>query len=409
MDIFNVLNLIGGLCLFLFGMNLMGQALERRAGGKLRSLLGKMTGRKLAGFATGLGITAVIQSSSATTVMVVGFVNSGLLTLRQAINVIMGANVGTTVTAWLLSLGGIQSDAVWVQLLKPSSFTPVLALIGIVLYMFCKSGKKKDTGGKVEMLLLTPKGNDVWEVLVNPGRKALPGMEIEFSDDCYCKVLDKTEFGGRLVEFHYNGNFDSLLDQIGEMPTPPYIHKKLDNNDEYQTVYAKYKGSAAAPTAGLHFTPELMEEMKKKGAELLFVTLHVGIGTFRPVSEENIEDHEMHKEWYTVSEETAEKINKAKEEGRRIIAVGTTSVRTLESAGQSRKLKSGSNWTQLYIYPGYQWKMVDAIVTNFHLPESTLIMMMASFAGREHILAAYEEAVRQKYRFFSFGDAMFIR
>ena len=246
-------------------------------------------------------------------------------------------------------------------------------------------GKKKDTGGKVEMLLLTPKGNDV------------------------CKVLDKTEFGGRLVEFHYNGNFDSLLDQIGEMPTPPYIHKKLDNNDEYQTVYAKYKGSAAAPTAGLHFTPELMEEMKKKGAELLFVTLHVGIGTFRPVSEENIEDHEMHKEWYTVSEETAEKINKAKEEGRRIIAVGTTSVRTLESAGQSGKLKSGSNWTQLYIYPGYQWKMVDAIVTNFHLPESTLIMMMASFAGREHILAAYEEAVRQKYRFFSFGDAMFIR
>ena len=222
-------------------------------------------------------------------------------------------------------------------------------------------GKKKDTGGKVEMLLLTP---------------------------------DKTEFGGRLVEFHYNGNFDSLLDQIGEMPTPPYIHKKLDNNDEYQTVYAKYKGSAAAPTAGLHFTPELMEEMKKKGAELLFVTLHVGIGTFRPVSEENIEDHEMHKEWYTVSEETAEKINKAKEEGRRIIAVGTTSVRTLESAGQSGKLKSGSNWTQLYIYPGYQWKMVDAIVTNFHLPESTLIMMMASFAGREHI---------------SFGDAMFIR
>ena len=241
-------------------------------------------------------------------------------------------------------------------------------------------GKKKDTGGKVEMLLLTPKGNDVWEVLVNPGRKALP--------DCYCKVLDKTEFGGRLVEFHYNGNFDSLLDQIGEMPTPPYIHKKLDNNDEYQTVYAKYKGSAAAPTAGLHFTPELMEEMKKKGAELLFVTLHVGIGTFRPVSEENIEDHEMHKEWYTVSEETAEKINKAKEEGRRIIAVGTTSVRTLESAGQSGKLKSGS---------------------HFHLPESTLIMMMASFAGREHILAAYEEAVRQKYRFFSFGDAMFIR
>lgn len=270
-------------------------------------------------------------------------------------------------------------------------------------------GKKKDTGGKVEMLLLTPKGNDTWEVLVNPGRKALPGVEIEFAENCYCKVLDKTEFGGRLVEFQYDGNFDSLLDQIGEMPTPPYIHKKLGNNDEYQTVYAKYKGSAAAPTAGLHFTPELMEEMKKKGAKLLFVTLHVGIGTFRPVSEENIEDHEMHKEWYTVSEETAKEVNAARAEGRRIIAVGTTSVRTLESAGQSGILESGSGWTQLYIYPGYQWHMVDAIVTNFHLPESTLVMMMASFAGREHILAAYEEAVKQKYRFFSFGDAMFLR
>lgn len=270
-------------------------------------------------------------------------------------------------------------------------------------------GKKKDTGGKVEMLLLTPKGNDTWEVLVNPGRKALPGVEIEFAENCYCKVLDKTEFGGRLVEFQYDGNFDSLLDQIGEMPTPPYIHKKLGNNDEYQTVYAKYKGSAAAPTAGLHFTPELMEEMKKKGAKLLFVTLHVGIGTFRPVSEENIEDHEMHKEWYTVSEETAKEVNAARAEGRRVIAVGTTSVRTLESAGQSGILESGSGWTQLYIYPGYQWHMVDAIVTNFHLPESTLVMMMASFAGREHILAAYEEAVKQKYRFFSFGDAMFLR
>ena len=270
-------------------------------------------------------------------------------------------------------------------------------------------GKKKDTGGKVEMLLLTPKGNDTWEVLVNPGRKALPGVEIEFAENCYCKVLDKTEFGGRLGEFHYDGNFDSLLDQIGEMPTPPYIHKKLGNNDEYQTVYAKYKGSAAAPTAGLHFTPELMEEMKKKGAKLLFVTLHVGIGTFRPVSEENIEDHEMHKEWYTVSEETAKEVNAARAEGRRVIAVGTTSVRTLESAGQSGILESGSGWTQLYIYPGYQWHMVDAIVTNFHLPESTLVMMMASFAGREHILAAYEEAVKQKYRFFSFGDAMFLR
>lgn len=270
-------------------------------------------------------------------------------------------------------------------------------------------GHRKGTGGKVEALLLTPKGNDLWEILVNPGRKALPGEEIVFSDHLSCKVLDKTEFGGRLVQFSYDGNFDSILDEIGEMPTPPYIHEKLEDKSQYQTVYAKYKGSAAAPTAGLHFTPELMEEMKAKGADIRFVTLHVGIGTFRPVSEENIEDHEMHREWYTVSDETAEAVNRAKEEGRRVIAVGTTSVRTLESAGQSGRVASGSAWTQLYIYPGYQWHIVDAIVTNFHLPESTLIMMMASFAGREHILAAYEEAVREKYRFFSFGDAMFIR
>lgn len=212
-----------------------------------------------------------------------------------------------------------------------------------------------------------------------------------------------------MVKFHYSGDFDNWLDQLGEMPTPPYIHKKLGNKDEYQTVYAKFKGSAAAPTAGLHFTPEILEKMKDKGAELLFVTLHVGIGTFRPVAEENIEDHEMHREWYTIEKETAQKVNEAKEEGRRIIAVGTTSVRTLESAGQTGRVEAGSSWTQLYIYPGYQWQVVDAIVTNFHLPESTLIMMMASFAGREHILAAYEEAVRQKYRFFSFGDAMFLR
>ena len=260
----------------------------------------------------------------------------------------------------------------------------------------------------MEALLLTPNGNDVWEILVNPGRKALPGQEIEFSENFSCTVIDKTEFGGRLVKFHYSGDFDNWLDQLGEMPTPPYIHKKLENKDEYQTVYAKFKGSAAAPTAGLHFTPELLEKMKDKGAELLFVTLHVGIGTFRPVAEENIEDHEMHREWYTIEKETAQKVNEAKEEGRRIIAVGTTSVRTLESAGQTGRVEAGSSWTQLYIYPGYQWQVVDAIVTNFHLPESTLIMMMASFAGREHILAAYEEAVRQKYRFFSFGDAMFL-
>ena len=270
-------------------------------------------------------------------------------------------------------------------------------------------GHRKETGGKVEILLLTPKGNDNWEILVNPGKKALPGQVIEFNEHLSCEILDKTDFGGRVAHFTYDQDFDSILEEIGEMPIPPYIHKKLEDNDEYQTVYAKYKGSAAAPTAGLHFTKELMEEMKNRGAEIRYVTLHVGLGTFRPVSEENIEEHEMHKEFYSVTEETAEAVNRAKAEGRRIIAVGTTSVRTLESAGQSGKLQAGTGWTQLYIYPGYNWHIVDAICTNFHLPESTLIMMMCSFAGKEHVLNAYKEAVRQKYRFFSFGDAMFIR
>lgn len=270
-------------------------------------------------------------------------------------------------------------------------------------------GHRKETGGKVEILLLTPKGNDNWEILVNPGKKALLGQVIEFNEHLSCEILDKTDFGGRVAHFTYDQDFDSILEEIGEMPIPPYIHKKLEDNDEYQTVYAKYKGSAAAPTAGLHFTKELMEEMKNRGAEIRYVTLHVGLGTFRPVSEENIEEHEMHKEFYSVTEETAEAVNRAKAEGRRIIAVGTTSVRTLESAGQSGKLQAGSGWTQLYIYPGYTWHIVDAICTNFHLPESTLIMMMCSFAGKEHVLNAYKEAVRQKYRFFSFGDAMFIR
>ena len=228
------------------------------------------------------------------------------------------------------------------------------------------------------------------------------------------KTMEKSGGTNYWVDFEWDNpevNFAEILEAVGELPIPPYLNRATQESDKttYQTVYSKIKGSVAAPTAGLHFTPELMEEMKKKGAKLLFVTLHVGIGTFRPVSEENIEDHEMHKEWYTVSEETAKEVNAARAEGRRVIAVGTTSVRTLESAGQSGILESGSGWTQLYIYPGYQWHMVDAIVTNFHLPESTLVMMMASFAGREHILAAYEEAVKQKYRFFSFGDAMFLR
>lgn len=268
---------------------------------------------------------------------------------------------------------------------------------------------QRETGGRIEVLLLTPKGDDVWEVLVNPGKKALPGTVIRFSDQMSCEVLDKTDFGGRTVRFSHEGDFDSLLDQIGEMPTPPYIHEKLEDQSQYQTVYAQVRGSAAAPTAGLHFTPRLMEDMKKRGADIRFVTLHVGIGTFRPVSEEKIEDHEMHREWYTVSRETADCVNRAKDEGRRVIAVGTTCVRTLESAGQSGRVAAGSAWTSLYIYPGYEWKIVDAMETNFHLPESTLIMMISAFAGREHVLAAYEEAVRQKYRFFSFGDAMLIQ
>ncbi|MGP1381003.1 MAG: tRNA preQ1(34) S-adenosylmethionine ribosyltransferase-isomerase QueA [Dialister pneumosintes] len=270
-------------------------------------------------------------------------------------------------------------------------------------------GQRKGTGGKVEMLLLSPKGNDNWEVLVKPGKKALPGTEIVFNEHMSCQIVDKTDFGGRIAHFKYNGEFDSILDQIGEMPIPPYIHKKLEDKNKYQTIYAKYKGSAAAPTAGLHFTEELLEEIKNRGAEVYFVTLHVGLGTFRPVAKENIEEHEMHKEWYDVPQITADAVNRAKTEGRRIIAVGTTSVRTLESAGQTGTLVAGGGWTQLYIYPGYEWNIVDAIVTNFHLPESTLIMMMAAFAGTKHILSAYKEAVNQKYRFFSFGDAMFLR
>ena len=270
-------------------------------------------------------------------------------------------------------------------------------------------GQRKGTGGKVEMLLLSPKGNDNWEVLVKPGKKALPGTEIVFNEHMSCQIVDKTDFGGRIAHFKYNGEFDSILDQIGEMPIPPYIHKKLEDKNKYQTIYAKYKGSAAAPTAGLHFTEELLEEIKNRGAGVYFVTLHVGLGTFRPVAKENIEEHEMQKEWYDVPQITADAVNRAKTEGRRIIAVGTTSVRTLESAGQTGTLVAGGGWTQLYIYPGYEWNIVDAIVTNFHLPESTLIMMMAAFAGTNHILSAYKEAVNQKYRFFSFGDAMFLR
>lgn len=269
-------------------------------------------------------------------------------------------------------------------------------------------GKRVPTGGKVEVLLLTPVGEDRWEVLVKPGKKALPGTTIEFPGGLQAEVLDRTDFGGRVVHFTYDGVFDDIIDQIGEMPLPPYIHEKMEDPDEYQTVYACERGSAAAPTAGLHFTDELLQKIRDKGVEEVFVTLHVGLGTFRPVEEENIEDHQMHSEFYSITPEAADAINRAKAEGRRIIAVGTTSIRTLESAGTTGTLKAGSGWTNIFIYPGFTFHIVDALVTNFHLPESTLLMLISALSTREQILHAYDIAVREKYRFFSFGDAMFI-
>lgn len=269
-------------------------------------------------------------------------------------------------------------------------------------------GKRVPTGGKVEVLLLTPVGEDRWEVLVKPGKKALPGTTIEFPGGLQAEVLDRTDFGGRVVHFTYDGVFDDIIDKIGEMPLPPYIHEKMEDPNEYQTVYARERGSAAAPTAGLHFTDELLQKIRDKGVEEVFVTLHVGLGTFRPVEEENIEDHQMHSEFYSITPEAADAINRAKAEGRRIIAVGTTSIRTLESAGTTGKLKAGSDWTNIFIYPGFTFHIVDALVTNFHLPESTLLMLISALSTREQILHAYEIAVKEKYRFFSFGDAMFI-
>ncbi len=271
-------------------------------------------------------------------------------------------------------------------------------------------GQRAESGGKVEVLLLTPAGESSWECLVKPGKKCPIGQVIVFDERLKGTVTDKTDFGGRIIKFECTGVFDEVIQEIGEMPLPPYIHEKLEDKDRYQTVYAKEKGSAAAPTAGLHFTPELLEKIKAKGVELEFVTLHVGLGTFRPVSADSIEDHQMHSEFYVVHKDTADRINAAKAAGRRIVAVGTTSVRTLESASTEKGvLQATSGWTQIFIYPGYKFKMVDALVTNFHLPQSTLLMLISALAGREHCLAAYEEAVRERYRFFSFGDAMFIR
>lgn len=266
----------------------------------------------------------------------------------------------------------------------------------------------KDTGAHVEVFLLTRKNATDWEVLVRPGKKLQVGAKINFSDELSCEVIEHTDFGGRVVRFKYDGIFEEILDRLGETPLPPYITAPLEDKERYQTVYNRERGSAAAPTAGLHFTKELLTKIKAMGCEEVFVTLHVGLGTFRPVSEANIEDHKMHKEFYTVSQEAADAINKAKAEGRRIIAVGTTAVRTLESAGADGTMKAGGNWTNIFIYPGYKFRFVDELVTNFHLPQSTLLMLVSTLSTREIMLATYKKAVEEKYRFFSFGDAMFI-
>lgn len=266
----------------------------------------------------------------------------------------------------------------------------------------------KDTGAHAEVFLLTRRNATDWEVLVRPGKKLQVGAKIIFSDELSCEVIEHTDFGGRVVRFAYDGIFEEILDRLGEMPLPPYITAPLEDKERYQTVYSRERGSAAAPTAGLHFTKELLQRIKDMGCEEVFVTLHVGLGTFRPVSAENIEDHKMHREFYTVSAEAAAAVNRARAEGRRIIAVGTTAVRTLESAGAGGQVLPGSNWTQIFIYPGYKYKFVDALVTNFHLPQSTLLMLVSALSSREIMLAAYKEAVEEKYRFFSFGDAMFI-
>lgn len=271
-------------------------------------------------------------------------------------------------------------------------------------------GVKEETGANVEFLLLKRVDGDIWEVMVKPGRKLMPGVRVEFGNGLLkAEILEKFEDGNRKVKFEYNGIFNEILNEIGLMPLPPYIHEKLKEKDRYQTVYAKYEGSAAAPTAGLHFTDELFKKLKEKGVEVANVTLHVGIGTFRPVKVENIEEHDMHSEHFYIKADDAEKINKAKREGHRVIAVGTTSCRVLESiADENGYVKEVEGDTNIFIYPGYKFKCLDALITNFHLPESTLIMLVSALAGKDFIMQAYEEAVKEQYKFFSFGDAMFI-
>lgn len=271
-------------------------------------------------------------------------------------------------------------------------------------------GVRQPTGGKAEVFLLRQLERDRWEVLVKPGKKMRVGSVITFGHELSCEVLAYTDFGGRIVKFSYEGIFEEILDRLGTMPLPPYIHETLEDPERYQTIYSREKGSAAAPTAGLHFTESLMDRLRKKGVHLGFVTLHVGLGTFRPVQVDEIEDHVMHSEFYSIPTETADLIRMAKQEGRRVVAVGTTSIRTLESAAVDHgMIEAKQGWTNIFIYPGYQFKIVDAVITNFHLPKSTLIMLVSAFAGREFTLQAYRTAVEENYRFFSFGDAMLIQ
>ncbi|WMT40067.1 tRNA preQ1(34) S-adenosylmethionine ribosyltransferase-isomerase QueA [Paenibacillus sp. D2_2] len=272
-------------------------------------------------------------------------------------------------------------------------------------------GVKEDTGAKAEVLLLKNLGNDSWEALVKPGKKLKTGSVIVFSDELKAVIESEGEMGGRVLRFSYQGIFNEILDRLGQMPLPPYIKERLDDQERYQTVYSKHEGSAAAPTAGLHFTEELLEQIRNKGVDVGFVTLHVGLGTFRPVSVDRIEDHVMHEEYYVLPQETADLLNDTKQRGGRVVAVGTTSARTLETVAQKcgdGPIVKSSGWTGIFIYPGYTYKLVDALITNFHLPKSTLVMLVSALAGRENILNAYREAIEQKYRFFSFGDAMFI-
>lgn len=272
-------------------------------------------------------------------------------------------------------------------------------------------GIKEDTGAKAEVLLLRSLGEDRWETLVKPGKKLKAGAVIVFGKELRATVESESDMGGRILRFHYTGIFNEILDRLGQMPLPPYIKEKLDDRERYQTVYSKHEGSAAAPTAGLHFTEELLNRVREKGVTVAFLTLHVGLGTFRPMSVERVEDHVMHEEYYVLPQETAEELNATKARGGRVIAVGTTSARTLETVAQkygAAPITASSGWTDIFIYPGYSFGLVDAMLTNFHLPKSTLVMLVSALSGREHIMKAYQEAIRHHYRFFSFGDAMFI-